>query len=617
MLDVTLRVSLHLEGPLLTQANAPGSLGVDALMARDAQGIPYFPYSHLKGRLLEACEQLKAIAPEAWNFDYGSWFGASSGNREEPGMSFDPMRTRLSFSDFREVNPTQGRDELRVRVKIDPILGTAQEHMLAMVESAYAAGQLVCFAGEIRYLSATEDEAARVADRLERALHWVHGLGAERTIGFGKCVKVEVHRVDRTVSIPSPAAAGVDRLHFALTANEPFCVTESRVGADNLFVSSSVIPGGVLKGALASSWAQLLGKAGKPVGPGFDPNREELCEHFSALRFRHARPVPNTATRAGIVPPLSFVKVGTRKTGDGEEMGCFRDLAREERPQPNGDFALVFAPDWKGEDHAQIDRHFGQVKPGTELRVRTKIDRVKRRAASAQLFAYESIRPEGFRWCTTIDLDSVPEKDRAAVAAQLTGLLFLGVRGLGKTKAFFTASPQEAPVPPVFASQPSADGLYVVTLQSPCLLANSSELVGKRTPQDLHDAYQRAWHDLSGNCLDLVRYYALQSLQGGLYLYKRFQEGNGKPYTPYLLTDAGSVFVLRATDARKAAEHIGKWLSTGLPVPAWARQRFERGGQSGAHWSNQPFAPENGYGEIAVNLTLPEIKPAEQENAHV
>ena len=167
-----------------------------------------------------------------------------------------------------------------------------------------------------------------------------------------------------------------------------------------------------------------------------------------------------------------------------------------------------------------------------------------------------------------------------------------------------TSRPPRAPRPPAPAipSRESGGDLCLITLQSPCLLANSSELVGKRTPQELHTAYAKAWHDLSDNSFDLVRYYAQQSLQGGLYLYKTFQEGSDK-YTPYLLTNAGSVFLLKVTDAAKAATHLKKWQTGGLPVPAWARDHFARNGKDGADWSNQPFVPENGFGEIAVNLS--------------
>ncbi len=603
MIDVTLHVQLHLEGPILTQSTGPGSLGVDALMARNPQGVAYLPYSHVKGRLLEACKNLEDLAPAAWNFKYADWFGSKAGNREDPLSSFDPSRTRLSFSDFREQNPIEPLSALRVRVKIDEDLGAAKEGMLAMLESAYAAGQPVTFAGQIRFLAATQQQADLVTGCLHHAFHWIHGYGAERTIGFGKCLGVQVTPQQVTVSVPSGSPAKpTNQLHYEFTATEPFCVTESRVGADNLFISSDVIPGGVLKGALASTWGQLLAKPGQPIALGFDPDRVQLCQHFSAIRFRHARPVPAGNSQLSIVPPLSFAKVGARDEGQ-TKIGTFRDIMRDENPTCSDGFPLTFAPDWKPADQKAVDKNFGRFRPATELRVRTAIDRATRRAASAQLFAYETVRPEGFRWCTTIDLEAVPATDRANVASQLSGLLAIGLRGVGKTKTFFQAQPTSAPPTPAIASRPSESQTFIVTLQTPCLLANATELIGQRDSRALHAAYQKAWHDLSGNSLSLVRFYAQQSLQGGLYLHQRFQAGNGKAYLPYLLTNAGSVFVLQGT-APAAAQCIERWQSTGLPIPAWAQDRYARNGQDGADWRNQPFVPENGFGEVAVNLEV-------------
>ena len=43
-----------------------------------------------------------------------------------------------------------------------------------------------------------------------------------------------------------------------------------------------------------------------------------------------------------------------------------------------------------------------------------------------------------------------------------------------------------------------------------------------------------------------------------------------------------------------------RWMSGGLPLPKWALAEY--GQYNRALWENCPFVPENGYGEIAVNL---------------
>ena len=70
------------------------------------------------------------------------------------------------------------------------------------------------------------------------------------------------------------------------------------------------------------------------------------------------------------------------------------------------------------------------------------------------------------------------------------------------------------------------------------------------------------------------------------------------------LTTAGSVFVLRPRPSREtdACLTVREWLATGLPLPAWAEARYARNDQAGDHWTNCPYLPENGYGQVAVNL---------------
>ena len=64
----------------------------------------------------------------------------------------------------------------------------------------------------------------------------------------------------------------------------------------------------------------------------------------------------------------------------------------------------------------------------------------------------------------------------------------------------------------------------------------------------------------------LVRFFARQRLAGG-YLVLRHQPG--KPYNPFLVTEAGSVFVLRPRPGKgdDANKRLDDWLEHGLPLP--------------------------------------------------
>ena len=81
---------------------------------------------------------------------------------------------------------------------------------------------------------------------------------------------------------------------------------------------------------------------------------------------------------------------------------------------------------------------------------------------------------------------------------------------------------------------------------------------------------------------------ASQHLAGG-YLAYRYRPW-GKTYHPFVVTDAGSVFLLRgAPRSRLEALTI-----SGLPLPV-----FEDAAP--LTWQNCPFTPENGFGAIRAN----------------
>jgi hypothetical protein len=214
------------------------------------------------------------------------------------------------------------------------------------------------------------------------------------------------------------------------------------------------------------------------------------------------------------------------------------------------------------------------------------------------LFAYELIEPSGFVWQSRVDFSRLPQRDRAAAKAQLRSLLNIGIYGLGKTKA--SASVQtKLGVSSACNSKELSDGLVAITLQSATLLCDPKRLTKASGSDELHAAYGDVWHDLSLGSLELQRYFAKLSLAGGFYLHRRFRKG--EPYAPWLLTEPGSVFLFRKLTPQ-AEQLISNWQNEGLPLPSWAISRYTRASLPGNHWSNCPYIPENGYGEIMVNL---------------
>ena len=243
----------------------------------------------------------------------------------------------------------------------------------------------------------------------------------------------------------------------------------------------------------------------------------------------------------------------------------------------------------------------------TVLSVQTAIENNK--AKESQLFAYEKINPEGFEWLGKADLSKITDENkRRAVEQQLRSVFEQNLFGLGKTKAECKVEMLEETL--ISDKQNSnrnpLDNKFIITLQTPFLLCNPKDLNELSGRDELFEKYKETWSQISDGSLELRHFFAGQSLAGGEYLYKRFQSNN--PYNPFLLTDAGSVFIFNITDEIKAKKKIEDWLKQGLPLPDWAVKLY------GNDWQTCPFLPENGFGEIVVNLDIhwnEEHKPTE------
>jgi len=589
MLEVTLTVHLELCGPILSHATAIGAFGIDAPMARDSQDRYYLPYSLVRGRLRQSWEELVEATGGTFDPHIADMLGPS------PVQTRDrqPQRGRLRFSDFQHDGKGVQANVMH-RIHIDPKRGAVAKGAMQVMESPFAPGQTANFIGTISYITQNNAEADAILSNIEKGLRWTTNFGGDRTVGFGRLVDVEVKKDAPSIQVnPATTTAGTaDTLYLSIQPLALFCVSKRRVNP-NLFESDIILSGGVLRGALATTLQSLCGLSRTTViDSKLPPPWQELGQYFNQIRFAHAFPAKESAGRRPVVVPLSLVK-------DAE--GKWHDVALCKGPLLIGDplRAPSFAVDWKRFD--EVSCHFGWKEPERELRVRTAISRIYRRADDEKLFAYEMVVPTGYLWYGTVDLSLIPAgAPRAAVEAQLRALLSHGLRSMGKTKASakVAISSQIAPAHP--SNPKPIDNEWIVTLQTPALLCDPQPLNETSGQQELFAAYDAVWRELSSGALKLVRFFASQSLAGD-YLVLRFQPN--QPYNPFLLTDPGSVFALQATgDVSVAQPVVQQWLQKGLSLPDWAKQRY------GEHWSTCPFLPADGFGEVAVNL------PCHQQN---
>lgn len=643
---VVFDIEIDVRGPVLTRATAPGGYGIDLPVAR----APQFDRppgerdlilagSHVTGKLREAWEDLGELTGDGAVPSANAWLGEESAGDDGSGgatASFEPKRKRLFIEDLRcqpkgrrspapettEAAETRGETDRRTRLAIDPETGTAQEGALFIAEMPVPPGATATFTGTARALLTAADDPQALETGLRAGLRWVGQVGGQRSVGSGRVVGVRVVYRDAekaatadgasTASAPrqsagvaaTPATAGeptVETIGLVLRPLSPFCVVERRIDA-NSFDSSRIIPGSVIKGTLAA----MLRAA------GYEPGAESGdLAWFDMVRFGHAFPaparpdpdaVPTSAltmrvdTRRPVRWPLSLVKVGD----------AVYDVALRPDAGLIDGRAPAFAIDWK--DDSDIDDDFGWSRPRTELRVRTAIDPKNRRADEGKLFAYEMVVPDESVWLAPLGLADVPEADRPALVATLRAVAAGELVGLGKTKATVAVDwsiaglPPSRPAPPDAATRPIDGRYWVITLQTPALMLDIDWFDETSGGDALRAAYAAYWNEIGGGALRLSHHFARQRLEGGVYLHGRFQRNRIDRYKPYPMTEAGSVFVLTASDGDAAAAQVGAWLARGLPLGDRLRQAH--GLKNESDWRACPYIPTNRFGEIAVNLPV-------------
>jgi CRISPR/Cas system CSM-associated protein Csm3 (group 7 of RAMP superfamily) len=612
-----LTIKLKVKAPLITKSSEIGALGIDAAMAKNADDKYSFPRRLIKGCLRQALTELKE-ADITFKPDIETLFGKESAYEAGASSSVEPNRGLLVFDDFVAVE--KENKETLFRISIERERRAAQQGAYQVIESPFAVGEEVEFAGCIRYFAKDQKEADEIKGHIELGLKWITHLGALENVGFGRLMSVEVNPSEPEEDGPTIATApSTEALDLIISPQAPFCLARKQTN-QNIFESDTVISGGALKGALASTWLKTLGAAEGAIEENTDPTRRELGRNFSRLRFTHAFPALKETNKRPTMYPYSLVKI----KDDNKER--IYDVARCETPvlikRHNGELiAPEFFMDWKESDDVwnYVWVGFGWATPKTKLEIHTAIK--DNSAKEGQLYAYELIVPKDkddeskeIEWYARVDLSDVPKSERREVADQLCGLLAaFGLQGFGKTKATATVKvKKQDTIKPFKESDESEliDGYWVITLQTPALLCDPARLDEMSGKDELRDAYQEVWADVSKDdggeaTLELVRYFASQSLAGGKYLHKRFQSSS--PYNPYLLTEAGSVFVLRAVKGKEidAGNLVREWARKGLPLPLWAKARYARNSDKddGDDWTNCPYIRQNGYGEIAVNLT--------------
>ena len=593
-----LQIKLTIMGPFLTAASSSDTYGLDKSFHRGPDDRPAIPGSHIKGKLRMALEELKNNADGAYFTELNSWFGQPSAEN-----SYEPAPGQLHFSSFTcETPPTE---KIRVRTAVNQQTMIAEKHHLRAVEDLFSSGAMIDWTGNVTYYAENAQKASEIANALYLGFSWLTNLGAEKGVGSGRLAKIWFSTPKPDNQPQDARQSDFQSLHLCIRPVEYLMIGGVKKPRTNFVASERIIPGSAIKGAIAAGLNQLFAR---PVNSPLSaisgksmPGYELLAENFEHIRVTHAFPAKIGSGRPVHIP-ISTVEI--------REQQYDRALVKDPDLLVN-DLAPLYFIDWK-----KPWSFFGEVTPKEIFVTRTSIDDKTRRSREGQLFTYTFLGPvdinnQDIEWICNVDFDSVSDPTtRKIVIEQFTRAVRTCLVRLGKLNQEVKVSIHSGQASPFEGSQGLVyDDQVIITLQTDAIMLDPKSVSKLEPGENLFSLYSDYWRQISSNqkgkaSLELVDFYAHQQFQGG-YLYHRYLgagERDKKPaqYYPYYLTCAGSVFILKPTHSLEAQEKLQHWLQNGLNLPKWAEKKF---GQPGRKlWQNCPFIPQNGYGEICVNL---------------
>ena len=604
--------SLQLIAPFASTGVENETLGIDRTFLRNERGEVIISGEQIRGlfrhflvAVLQAendagLDENRRLVKTAWFFNWfgrpGLQYGTEEGDpalyaklgasSTKPKAAGDDLgRGRLTIRDLVLQNRNTGRQgrhapgskaENRTRIRVDDKRRSVKSGALLVREQYHMSGEQVSFLsahddgskypGVILYGTDAEKQAFEKAFAL--FLDNLPEIGAMKSAGYGQVRHAEISRhCAMAVAIPDAAKSSDDCYSICMAFSDPLLV-EPRLASGNVQESADYISGAVLKAAIAEYGALAM--------PGF---QQEFGKALSDMVIRFARPAGKDDCSRSRTPPFSLVK-------SGNDFADFFSL-QEEKP-------LTFEVDFKPPDQSAIRKAYGLGNITRVSRTRTAIELGKQHASDSQLFNYRMAGVEGTCWIAQILLPPDMAEEDKIKARQLIAFLASGLIQIGKTRSDLKEATFEILPRPAATSK---NRKWRITLQTPaCLFDAACVKALAEGSISIRDAYVDWFRKTLGSELssainwDGFDFLAQHSLFGGhraAYTRKK----RGEDYYPFLLTKAGSVFVL-PEDSENGSDDLRQWMEgaalSGLPA-------FE------PDWQENPFVPQNGYGEVCID----------------
>lgn len=594
-------VKIPIRSPFLFEALDPSGLGLDCSAMRDRSGRPLIPGDHLRGHLSHAIRALgRTDAKIAGR--HRELFGAVSEARKPNGNAQDvPLRGRIDVSDFAAaprfhpceecMSNTPSADLPRtgtaasVRVRIDDATGAAKEGMLQFIELVAPPGAVVTFEGKIR-IRADETALADLKQLIEDALKLIPAMGGAKSAGFGAIVTDRVSVVDLQEADVGPGVpTDGDRFEVTVSFDRPILV-DGWSNASNLFRGNTIVPGGAIKGAVAT----LLSAESNGRLDG------EIGEALSAVLVSHAFPLVEgkaETVRGDRAVPMSIAAIVDSR---GEvRFADAVDPAVSDALVELTDTGVAHQGDWKNEVWKRVRELTNRPDADLDRQVRGRVGISDAGLAEkGKLFVVAPVETTGRNWRFVVDRCNA---DKAAFR-RLLEVIDAGVVGIGRTGARMcvTSWKEVVAAPPVASSLLRREDLFVVTLETGAMLTDPTCDLAYSAQ------YAAALRVLAGSPdLELVDHFAQRRTIGG-HLSHRYRRLPGR-YLTSELTLPGSVFVLAGAGAKD-------FLTTATKRGLGAVQFVAGKAEIVTDWQITPFVAENGWGEISVTKVDGEILPA-------
>ncbi|MDM8539456.1 hypothetical protein QUF90_00070 [Desulfococcaceae bacterium HSG9] len=589
-------VILTVAGPILTAGSTYSGWGLDAVFYKDWQRNYALPGSLIRGKLREAMTNIMSVSPSD-SFNVKQWFGEKSSDREGAAESYAPHRGILKLSDFiYKAEVSESADLIRTRIRIEPERLVVEKGALIISESPFASGGEFLWEGQVEFFVSEEDQAEYLS-QLKKAFHFIPSIGADTTVGCGRLLSVQFKKM-KNFRIPASNNGKNDQdaigLDVSLELREPMLIGGVK-RTETIFESEEIVPGAVLKGAMATGLNRLAGNMS--LGQSIDERNEfvsaafpHLAKFYTALRFLHAIPAEEPYIRKESIP-LSVVCYGNEYENIAFKESEAEIWAKDTKP-------VSFRIDWKGNQPKIYKRPKLKYHPV----MRTAIDEDLLKADDSKLYSFRMIKPaKEICWNFQVLFpENMPEDEKTGLDEEIHKALPLALRYIGKRQSRVDLSSKH--IKPRKSLSRLNDALsFAITLRSSAIMVNPYYIAEKSEEVfDDHELmksfYEGYWHDLFGNAVIMKRWFASQELQGG-YIGMRFMKDH---YRPFYLTSEGSTFVFIIQNHKSAEEKLKSLFREGLPLPSWAQKEY--GGS--LPWKRCPFVPQNGYGEIQISLKM-------------